>query len=144
MAVLGRYQADTKKINEGDWVTLTDYAEGDLDVKVKGFTDAYSDARTAKFRSLAQKKYGGDLTKITNGETRQIVADLLARHCIVDVRNLFDQDGQPVGVDTFKAVITDDAGSPDYPHTALYVAVLGAIAEISNAIFDSTADAKKN
>jgi hypothetical protein len=136
MAKLTAYKSDLKKMNEGTWVELPDDF-GDIQILTRGFTDAYMDARQARMRRAATK-FGGDLNRIPQAEVRAILAELLVQHCVLGVRNLEDQDGNPVPFDLFCELIQEEA------YKDLYGACLAAANIVSNEREADLAEAKKN
>ena len=109
MARLASFRVDHKKLEGGEWVR-PDEEFDDLEIRTRGYTDAYTDARAAKLRRAALP-YGGDVSKIPNAEQRDIIADCLVAHCLLDVRNLENDDGQPVSFARFCEMVRD----PAYP-----------------------------
>jgi hypothetical protein len=109
MANLLEFQSDMKSIIDGIWVRVNE-AYGDLEIQVRGFTDAFHDARTARTIAAAEP-YNGDEKKIPNAEQRRINASLMEEFLIIGVRNLNDKDGQPVPLETFhKLLYQNDYG----------------------------------
>lgn len=118
MTKLSRFKADVTKINEGTWVELGEEF-GALEIKTRGYTDSYNDARQSKMRRAAVQ-FGGDTSKLSSSATKQILVDLLIRFCLQDVRNLEDEKGDAITFDQFKELIADDAFADLY--TACIVA----------------------
>jgi hypothetical protein len=99
MANLNEFQTDLRAITDGVWERVHE-AYGDLEIQVRGFTDEYSDARTARFTSAAEP-YNGDQNRIPNAELRRILASLMEEFLIIGVRNLYDKDNKPVELEQF-------------------------------------------
>lgn len=133
---LSAFKVDSKAINEGKWVRPGEET-GDLEILIRGYTNAYSDARNARMRK-ASLPYGGDISRIPTAISTEITADCLADHLVIDVRNIVDDAGNPVSVETFRECIR----SPDYPE--LLMAAIRAAAIVSQMRAEDTADAVKN
>lgn len=116
MTSLSRYKSNLTKINEGTWITLPDSG---LEIETRGFTDAYNDARISRLRRAAAR-FGGDTTRIPNTDVRKLLVDLLIEHCLLGIRNLQDETGKEVSLDTFKELLYEPA------YTDLYDGVLSA------------------
>jgi hypothetical protein len=99
MANLNEFQSDMKSITEGIWIRVHE-AYGDLEILVKGFTDDFHDARTAR-TEIASEPYGGNEKKIPNHEQRRINASLMKDYLIIGVRNLKDGEGNDVTLEQF-------------------------------------------
>ncbi len=136
MAKLSRFKANTNKINDGDWVTLGEEF-GNIEIKTKGFTDKYNDARQARIRRAALR-FAGDSNKIPAADLRKIIVDLLIENCLLDVRNLQDENGIEVTFDVFKELLYD----PNF--LDLYMAVISAAAAVTNEREADLEDTKKN
>ena len=109
MAKLSAFKTDSRAVNEGEWVRVGEEYD-DLEVRTRGFTDAYFDAQAAKQRRAAVS-FGGDTNKLPMALRRKINIECLTQHVILDVRNLEDDiTGQPMTVERFKALLED----PDY------------------------------
>lgn len=136
MASLSRFKTDLSRKNDGGWVKLgEEFSE--IEIKTRGFTDAYSDARQAKMRR-AGSRYGGDLQKIPQAEVRAILIELLITHCLLDVRNLEDTEGNPVSFELFKELLHEDA------YIDLYGAALQAASQVTAEREADLQAAKKN
>jgi hypothetical protein len=104
---LAEFRADTRAIQDGAWIRVNEAAYGDLDIMTRGFTDEFVDAQNARLAKAAEP-YGGDRSRIPNAEQRRINATLLRDFLVIDVRNLMN-DGQPVEVEAFHALLFDPA-----------------------------------
>jgi hypothetical protein len=109
----------------------------DLEIKTRGLTDQYHDARAAKLRRAALQ-HGGDVNKLPLAVTRRILVECLGDHVLLDVRNLENESGEPVSFDQFKALLAE----PDYAD--LVVAALKAAAQVGLTRQAETEDAVKN
>ena len=125
MANLKAFKVDSKAIETGQWVRVDD-AYDDLELLVRGYTDAYTDYRARKSRRVAAM-YGGDVNAIPSAKAREILVDALVEHVIRDVRNLSDEAGNPINFDQFVTLLRD----PDYHD--LVVAVIRAAAKVGTA-----------
>lgn len=112
MAKLSQFRSDTRALNDGMWVLVDPAAFDDLEILSRGFTDAFIDAQTQKIAKAA-RPYGypreGSREKIPNSEMRQINAELLRDFLILDVRNLYDEAGEPVSIKDFHAMLFSQA-----------------------------------
>jgi CTP:molybdopterin cytidylyltransferase MocA len=108
MARLSNFKIDSKAVQAGAWVSPGDEYD-DLQILTRGFTDAYTDARSAKMRRAAVQ-FNGDQAKIPNATSRAITVDCLESHVLLDVRNLADDAGAPVLFPAF----CDLLRNPDY------------------------------
>jgi hypothetical protein len=122
MAKLSKFRTDSRAIQEGEWIVVGDEYE-DLEIRTRGFTDAYFDAQAARQRRAAVS-LGGDVSKLPSGLRRQINIDCLIQHVVLDVRNLEDDKGQPVTAEQFHALLRD----PDY--SELVVACFSAAGKV--------------
>lgn len=136
MASLSRFKADLTKINDGAWVKLGEEF-GEIEIQTRGFTDAHNDARAARIRRAATR-FSGDATKIPQSDVRAILIDLLIQHCLLDIRNLEDQNGDPVSFDLFCQLLHDDQ------YQDLYGAALAAANQVSAEREADLQEAKKN
>lgn len=136
MASLSRFKTDLSRVNDGAWITLGE-EHNSIEIQTRGFTDAYHDARGARTRRAAAR-YGGDTAKIPQSDFRKIIIDLLIQHCLLDVRNLEDDKGEPVSFELFKQLLYEDQ------YQDLYTATLTAAAIVSSERETDLADAKKN
>ena len=103
MPRLNEFRNDMRSIREGTWERVNE-AYGDLEIQIRGFTDAFHDARTARMIEAATA-YGGDQQRIPNGEQRRINASLMEEFLIISVRNLEDDEGQPVPIEVFHKLL---------------------------------------
>jgi len=108
MARIAAFRVDSKKIEQGEWVSPGEEYD-DLEILTRGYTDVYTDARAAKLRRAAVG-FGGDTTKIPNAISRAIVVECLIQHVLLDVRHLADDQGAPVPF----AAFCDLLRNPDY------------------------------
>ena len=108
MAKLKDFRSDIRAINDGVWVPVHE-AFGDLEIQVRGFTDAFHDARTLRTIAAAEP-YGNDKEKIPNADQRRINASLMEDYLIIGVRNLIGDNGEPVELEEFHRLLY----LPDY------------------------------
>lgn len=107
MAKLSHFRRNSRAVQDGEWVRLEDFFG--IEIYTRGATDQYVDALNAALAAAA-KPYGGDQARIPNAERRQINIELLLEYCVMDVRNLEGDDGQPLPFAEF----TDMVRHPDY------------------------------
>lgn len=136
MASLSRFKTDLSRVNDGAWITLGEEF-GEIEIQTRGFTDTYLDSRQSRMRRAATR-YGGDLQKIPQADVRAILIDLLIKHCLMDVRNLEDQNGDPVTFALFCELLRDDQ------YVDLYGAALQAATQVTAEREADLADSKKN
>lgn len=122
---------------DGEWVRVGDEYD-DLEIQTRGFTDEYTDMRNARLRRLSMQRHSGDATKITTAENRELTIDCLEEKCLLGVRNLVDDAGQPVSLAMFLGMLRD----PDYAE--LYTAALVACANVGRARTADVEDDVKN
>jgi hypothetical protein len=113
MVSITEFRSDTRSINDGDWVRVDAARYGDLEIFSRGFTDEFVDAQNNRTGKAAEA-YVGDKTRIPNSELRKINASLLEDFLILDVRNLTDDAGIAVTVDTFHSMLYE----PQYSRLA--------------------------
>jgi hypothetical protein len=105
MVKLLKLRRDAQKINDGEWVRPGEEFE-DLELKIRGYTFEFTDARAERFRAAA-RKYGGDIAKVKGKESHAIVVSTIKDYLLLDVRGVVDQDGTPIDVDKFKELLSD-------------------------------------
>lgn len=110
MANKNAFFTDHEKVQGGDWIKLgPDY--DDLEVHVKGFTDAFIDDRAARQRKAASQGYDNNTAALPTALVRKINIECLIKHVMCDppVRNYFhDEEGkQPVTPEEFLAQLRD-------------------------------------
>lgn len=137
MAKLSTLRVDSRAIDQGEWMALDDDVLPGAEVLTRGYTDAYSDSRSAKLRRAATM-YHGDSAKIPAATTRSIVVEALIDHCLIDVRGLTDDNDQPLSFGQF----CDFLRSPDYPELLTFV--IRAVGLVGRAKAETLEDAKKN
>lgn len=108
MARLRDFRSDTTAINDGSWVRVDEALFGDLDILSRGYTDAFIDAQAARERKAAEP-YAGDTTRLPNAVRRSINATLLRDFLVLGVRNLLDDNDEPVAVEAFLDMLDDPA-----------------------------------
>lgn len=137
MAKLSKFKRDSSLTQTGEWIRVGDEYD-DLEILTRGFNDDYTDHRNAGIRKAATLNYRGDPSKIGAAETRSITIDSIVAHSLIDVRNLADDDGNPVSLDKFVTMLRD----PDY--LDLYLATITACAMVGRTRAAVTKDAIKN
>jgi hypothetical protein len=137
MVKLSDFRSDTKAIQDGVWVRVDERNYGDLEILSRGSTDEFIDASADRWAKAAEK-YGGDRSRIPNSEGRKIQASLFEDYLILDVRNLSDDDGNPVDVRTFHAMLYD----PQFQK--LSNACRDAVAKVNARQGEQTGQAEKN
>lgn len=118
MAKLQNFRVNSKAIQAGAWV-FPGEEYGDLEVRVRGYTDTYRNAYQARLRQAA-RPVGGDTNKLSVEMQRNILRGAVDEHILLDVRNLEDDAGKPVQIDAFRKLLAD----PEY--SDLFDAVLKA------------------
>lgn len=107
MAKLSGFKVDAAAHKEGAWVQPgPEY--GDLEFLTRGFTDEYRDAMAARQRRAAVG-FGGDVTKLPASIRRSIMVDCLTKFVTRDVRNLEDDNGQPIDFATMCPLLSQPA-----------------------------------
>ncbi len=105
---LSEFRVDTHALNDGIWIRVSEATYGDLEILSRGFTDEFIDAQGATLTRAAER-YGGERTRIPNSDMRILNADLLRRYLVIDVRNLTDDNGEPVSIAEFHQMLSDQA-----------------------------------
>jgi hypothetical protein len=136
MAKLSSFKQDAKAIAEGEWVRVGEEYD-DLEIRTRGFTDAYFDAQAARQRRAAVG-LGGDVSKLPSAIRRSINVDCLIQHVVLDVRNLTHDDGKPVTHDEFCDLLRD----PNYAE--LVVACFKAAGKVGQRRTADLEDASGN
>ena len=103
MAKLSDLTISMHAIQDGEWVRVDEAEFGDLEILARGFSDEFIDAQRASEARLLRKY--GTVTAIPNAVQRVANAELLRGYLIVDVRNLEHDDGTPVTVQEFHAML---------------------------------------
>jgi len=127
MAKLASFRINSRAIEEGEWVAAGD-EWGDLEVKVRGFTNAYHDARNAAIRRAAVP-YAGQADRIPSAIADRIVCDCVIKHLFLDVRNLTGDDGQPVTREQFVELMRNPDFKPLVNAVIVAAAKVGQIRE---------------
>lgn len=111
MVSLSAFRQNSTAIKQGDWVSPGEEF-GDLEIRTRGFVDAYFDAKAALERSAA-RRLGVEVFALPAAEQRAITVECVRRHLVIDVRNLThdvgDRAGQPVTIEEFREML----GHPD-------------------------------
>ena len=136
MPKLSAYRIDPSIRHDGEWVALGDEFGG-IEIRTRGFTDAYTDAKNARLRQVA-RAYAGDVMKIPTAAQREIVIEAMIAHVLVGVRGAQNDDGS----DTTFAQFCDAIRLPDYED--VYVAVVNACAQAGRARAEEVRAAAKN
>lgn len=135
MARISAFKINSKAVETGEWVRLGEEFD-DADVRVRGFTDAYTDSHQRKLR-VAAKGYAGDTTKLPIAVARGLLIESLLAHVVLDVRNIQNADGSAMTMDQFAEYLRN----PDY--APLLQATLGAAGRVGLSA-DDVADAVGN
>jgi hypothetical protein len=106
MAKLSAFRSNTKAIKDGAWVRVNEALYDDLEIQTRGYTDEFVDAQTMRLIRAAEP-FNGDQTRIPNAVRRAVNAGLLREFLILDVRNLADDDDQPVTRESFLTMLDD-------------------------------------
>ena len=136
MASLNKFKIDSKRVADGDWISPGEEYD-DLEIKTRGFTDEYTDARNSKIRR-ASALYNNDPARIPTAVSRAITVECMIKYVVQDVRNLKDANEQPVNFAQFCDMLLD----PDYYD--LVVACIKAAAIVGVQRAADKADAEKN
>lgn len=104
--LLKEFETDSSVINDGKFVKVDGYE--DLEIKTRGYTDQFLDARTRRLKKAAEK-CDGDIDLIPNAERRKINAELLRDYLVLDVKGVWhDKDKQhAVTAEEFRALMGD-------------------------------------
>lgn len=105
MAKLGDFSRDIKAIKDGDWVNPGPEYDG-LEILTKGLGPKYADSQSRRMKR-ASTNLGGE-SKITQEERNLINTESLIETCLMDVRGLYDEDGQPVSFERFCDLIRQE------------------------------------
>lgn len=105
MVKLLKLRRDAQKVQDGEWIRPGEEFE-DLELKIRGYTFEFTDARAERFRAAA-RKYGGDINKVKGKESHAIVVSTIRDYLLLDVRGVQDQDGNPVTVEVFGQLLGD-------------------------------------
>jgi hypothetical protein len=108
MARLKDFRSDTRAISDGAWIRVNEALYDDLEINTRGYTDDFVDAQAQRLARAAER-VNGDLNRIPNAVRREINAALLRDFLVLDVRNLQDDDGNPVSRDQFLDMLSDPA-----------------------------------
>ncbi|AHJ69335.1 hypothetical protein [Granulibacter bethesdensis] len=136
MAFLEDLTVDAEAIEAGAWVRVDPRQFDDLEIRTRGFTDAFTDAQAAALDRLAVK-YNGR-AQIPNADQRILNAQLLRDYLILDVRNLNHRDGTPVSLNDFLDLLAKREG------VKLASACWIAVGKVTSASRDDLADMEGN
>jgi hypothetical protein len=138
MAKLNQFRQNASAIQQGEWVRVAEEYD-DLEIQTRGFTDAYFDAQAARQRRAAVGM-GGDVSKLPSALKRSINLDCMIAHVLLTppVRNLVDDDGEPVSADAFFSMLRD----PNY--ASLLNACFIAAAQVGQRRADDVTEAVGN
>ena len=101
MAKLSDFTTDVKAVRDGMWVRVDPARYGDLEIFTCGFTDEFLDAKNELEMAASDHLNIPSGRPLPNAEQRKINAELLERFLIKDVRNLTDENDQPITVQQF-------------------------------------------
>lgn len=132
---MSAHKIDNSRLAAGEWVELADEFEGAA-IKTHGLTDSYFDA-IGRGMQRAARGFGGDLSKVPTSVRRAVNVKALC-DTLVDVRGFVDDDGKPLSLDAFKAMLADR----DY--LAVLEAVTSATSSAGRVKAEETKDAAGN
>jgi hypothetical protein len=119
--------------DEGVWIAPGGETD-DIEFQTSGFTDAYTDAQNRKHRRLATA-YGG-LDSVPVALLRKANLDtLLEQRCVTGIRNLTDENEQPVTWERVKEMVYEPQYKPlvDGMFNAARLATLRRQADVEDA-----------
>lgn len=127
MVQLSSFRINAKAVQSGQWVRVGEEYE-DLEIQTRGFTDEYNDARASRLRRKAmQRGHAGDMAKLPVADVREINTDCLIEFCLLDVRNIKGDDGQPVPFAQFCELLRDPAYPDLFSATVRAVTLVGLV-----------------
>ncbi len=115
MASLNKLKTNVQRINEGAWVTVEIDEDNTFDIRTRGFTARYRDTlqrlKTEAAQAVNRKLNPGERI-ITADTLPSSIEDVcqgkaLADECVLDVRDLFHDDGTLATVDEFREMLND-------------------------------------
>jgi hypothetical protein len=127
MASLSAFKQNSRAREEGEWISPGPEF-GDLQVKVRGLTFGYTDARAALDR-MASMRHRCEVSALPAKVAHSNMVEALCSEVVLDVRNLEDDSATPpraITADEFRALLR----SPDYAD--LVGAVLRATAFVGH------------
>ena len=136
MARLSAFKVDSNLVETGAWVSPGEEYD-DMEIRTRGYTDTYYNALNARNRRAAVG-FGNDVVKLPNEIRRDIQIDCLIKHCLLDVRNVVDDDGKPVDFARFCDMLRDK----DY--SQLVVASMTAASLVGRQVAQDKEDAAGN
>jgi hypothetical protein len=137
MARLAQFSVNAKAIEEGEWVRPDEDRFDDLEIRTRGFTNAFRDAQNRKLQRAA-RGFGGDVSKVPTAQQDAIRVECLIDHAVQDVRNLIGPDGQQVKFEQFCSLLRDPA------YGELVLACILAAGKVGRIRDDEVEDASKN
>lgn len=114
MASIGAFRLNKDAIAEGEWIEVgADDAK--FEIRARGAVSAYRDGLAALREEAARKhnrKARGGETAVTPDRLPPTIDDqcqgmALADHIVLDVRGLDHDDGKPVTVEEYRAMLRD-------------------------------------
>jgi hypothetical protein len=133
MAKLSKFTINSKALLDGEWVSPGEEYD-DLMLYLRGFTDAYADARNTRMRKVAMA-FGGREDRIPTERSRDILVDCLDKFVVLDVKNLQHDDGKDVTRDEFIGLLRTPAGAE------LLVATINAASRVGRVAAEAVDDA---
>lgn len=113
MAKLSSFTRDSAKISDGDRVEVG-FGEDKFHITTRGFTPAYRD-RLFDLKREAARRLNRDLKPGAIGylpdtlppsEDDKCQGQAVAEECVLGVEGLDGDDGQPLGVETFRSLLS--------------------------------------
>lgn len=136
MAKLSAFRVDSAKIEQGEWIS-PGLEYDDMEVHVRGFTDAYFESQNLKLHRAA-RAFNGDTARVPMAVQRDIRIEALITHILLDVRGISTDEGTPVTLAQFCDVLRN----PDYAD--LVMAVQKAAGQVGRNLTEDKKDAAGN
>ena len=135
LMLLSELKTNSAAIQDGIFVKVPGFPG--LEIKTRGYTDEYIDARNRMNREIADQNGG----TVSNAQARKVNAELLKEYLLLDVKGLFNGPGpeeNPVTVDHLKTLLD----KPEYSRLAR--ACWAAVGAVQVAAEKQTQDAEGN
>lgn len=129
MVSLSAFRQNSTAIQQGEWVSPGEEF-GDLEIRTRGFTDQYFDAKAALERKAA-RRLGVEVIALPAAELRAITIECVQRYLVLGVRNLVHDEGTQAGEVVSTEQFQEFLANPDLAE--LTVAVLKAAARVGRA-----------
>ncbi|MFT8335103.1 MAG: hypothetical protein ABF628_02890 [Acetobacter orientalis] len=133
--LLSELKTNSATIQDGIFVKVPGFPG--LEIKTRGYTDEYIDARNRMNREIADQNGG----TVSNAQARKVNAELLKEYLLLDVKGLFNGPGpeeNPVTVDQLKELLD----KPEYSRLAR--ACWSAVGAVQVAAEKQAQDAEGN